>query len=79
VGLVAGLDLQRLQGLVHERVPHFIVGSRRRISPVKLRWHFPGIIGNVQARACAKAIAGWKPLNLPPRPPVRLRRRSRPD
>jgi hypothetical protein len=41
---------------------------------VELRRHFPGITDNVQAQECARAIAGWKPLALPPRPPVRLRR-----
>jgi hypothetical protein len=44
---------------------------------VELRRHFPGISDNVQARACALAIMGWKPL--PPRPPVRLRKRSGKD
>lgn len=44
---------------------------------VELRRLFPGIQDNEQAKACARSIAGWKPLKLPPRPPVRLRRRSR--
>ena len=34
---------------------------------VELRRLFPGIIGNAQARECARVIAGWMPL--PPRPP----------
>jgi hypothetical protein len=41
---------------------------------VELRRRFPGITDNVQARECARTIAGWKPLVLPPRPPARLRR-----
>ena len=31
---------------------------------VELRRLFPAIIDNAQARACARAIAGWKPLPL---------------
>jgi hypothetical protein len=38
---------------------------------VELRRLFPGITDNMQARECARTIAGWKPLPL--RPP-RLRR-----
>jgi hypothetical protein len=41
---------------------------------VELRRRFPGITDNARARECARTIAGWKPLTLPPRPPVRLRR-----
>jgi len=44
---------------------------------VELRRLFPGVKDNEQAKACARTIAGWKPLKLPPRPAVRLRRRSR--
>ncbi len=29
---------------------------------VELRRRFPGIIDNAQARECARAIAGWRPL-----------------
>ena len=29
---------------------------------IELRRLFPGITDNVQARACARIIAGWKPL-----------------
>jgi hypothetical protein len=29
---------------------------------VELRQRFPGITDNAQARACARTIAGWKPL-----------------
>jgi hypothetical protein len=39
---------------------------------VELRRLFPGIIDNVQARECARTIAGWKPLPGP----SRARRRS---
>ena len=44
---------------------------------VELRRLFPGITDNAQARACARTIAGWKPLKLPPRPPIRSRRSIR--
>jgi hypothetical protein len=44
---------------------------------VELRRRFPGITDTATARECARTIAGWKPLSLPPRPPARLRRRSR--
>ena len=30
----------------------------------ELRQRFPGITDNAQARECARAIAGWKPLPL---------------
>ena len=40
---------------------------------VELRRLFPGITDNVQARECARTIAGWKPL------PARPVRRSLPD
>jgi hypothetical protein len=39
---------------------------------VELRRLFPGVTDNVQARECARTIAGWKPLSVMPRP-VRLR------
>ena len=42
---------------------------------VELRRLFPGI-GSTQARECARAIAGWKPLPVPLRR-VRLRRPSK--
>ena len=29
---------------------------------VELRQRFPGITDNTQARACARTVAGWKPL-----------------
>jgi hypothetical protein len=38
---------------------------------VELRRLFPGIADNVQARECARTIAGWKPLPVPPRPTSR--------
>jgi hypothetical protein len=31
---------------------------------VELRRRFPGVTDNAQARACARTIAGWKPLPL---------------
>ena len=40
---------------------------------IELRRRFPDISGNEQAWQCAKAITGWKPMTLPPRPPARLR------
>jgi hypothetical protein len=44
---------------------------------VELRRLFTGITDNAQAWACARTIAGWKPLRLPPRPPIRSRRSVR--
>lgn len=41
---------------------------------VELRRRFPGIGDNEQARQCARTIAGWKPLKLPPRPPTQPRK-----
>jgi hypothetical protein len=44
----------------------------------ELRRLFPGITDNVQARECARTIAGWKPLAVaPPRPTPRGRGCSR--
>jgi hypothetical protein len=34
---------------------------------VELRRLFPGVTDNTQARACARTIAGWKPLPSPGR------------
>ena len=34
---------------------------------VELRRLFPGVTDNAQARECARAIAGWKPLPVKPR------------
>ena len=45
---------------------------------VEFRRLFPGISDNEQARQCARTIAGWKPLKLPPRPPARVRKFSKP-
>ena len=42
-----------------------------------LRRLFPGVTDNTQARACARAIAGWKPLPVPLRPAPRGRPRRR--
>ena len=35
---------------------------------VELRRLFPGVLDNREARECARAIAGWKPLLVPRRP-----------
>ena len=35
---------------------------------VELRRLFPGVTDTAQARACARTIAGWKPLPVPLRP-----------
>ena len=43
---------------------------------VELRRQFPGIADNAHARACARIIADWKPLTLPPRPAARPRKLS---
>jgi hypothetical protein len=32
---------------------------------IEVRRLFPGITDNAQARACARTIAGWKPLPVP--------------
>jgi hypothetical protein len=32
---------------------------------VELRRLFPGVTDTAQARACARTIAGWKPLPVP--------------
>jgi hypothetical protein len=47
------------------------------LAAVEVRRLFPGITDNEQARAFARIIAGWKPLKLPARPPIRLRRLAR--
>jgi len=44
---------------------------------VELRRLFPAITNNAQARACARTIAGWKPLPVPPRSVTQLRPRRR--
>jgi hypothetical protein len=41
---------------------------------LELRRLFPGITDNVQARECARTIAGWKPLPVKRLPKVRLPR-----
>ena len=45
---------------------------------VELRRLFPAVTDTSQARACARTIAGWKPLPVPPRtmPRVPPRRRD---
>jgi hypothetical protein len=42
---------------------------------VELRRLCPGITDTAQARACARTIAGWKPLSVPPRSVQRLHSR----
>jgi len=39
---------------------------------IELRRRFRGITDNLQARTCARTIAGWKPLPAPPCPVTRL-------
>jgi hypothetical protein len=39
---------------------------REFAAAIELRQRFPGIADNVQARMCARIIAGWKPLPLRP-------------
>jgi hypothetical protein len=41
---------------------------------VEVRRLFPGIRDNEQARACARQIAGWRPLPDTPPPVTRARR-----
>ena len=43
---------------------------------VELRRLFPLITSAMQARECARTIAGWKPLLVMPRPIRRLRPRA---
>jgi hypothetical protein len=43
---------------------------------IELRRRFPGITNNTAARACARSIAGWKPLPPQLRPVTWLRRRK---
>jgi hypothetical protein len=43
---------------------------------VELRRLFPGITDPIQARECARTIAGWRPLPTTPRPIRRLRPRT---
>jgi hypothetical protein len=44
---------------------------------IELRRLFPGIQDNQQARDCARAIAGWKPLVIPLKNPRACRPRTR--
>jgi hypothetical protein len=37
---------------------------------------FPAVTDTAQARACARTIAGWKPLPAPPRLATRAERRG---
>jgi hypothetical protein len=43
---------------------------------IELRRRFPGITDNTEARACARSIAGWKPLPPQLRPVTWLRPRK---
>ena len=43
---------------------------------VELRRLFPAVTDTAQARACARAIAGWTPLLVPLRPGTRVDRRG---
>jgi hypothetical protein len=43
---------------------------------VELRRLFPAVTDTAQARACARTIAGWKPLPAPPRLATRAERRG---
>jgi hypothetical protein len=43
---------------------------------IELRRRFPGITDNAKARACARNIAGWKPLPVPMAPVARLHPRK---
>ena len=43
---------------------------------IEVRRLFPGITENVEARACARSIAGWTPQQAQPRPVTRLRPRK---
>ena len=43
---------------------------------IELRRRFPGITDNAKARACARTIAGWKPLPVPVSPVTQLRPRK---
>jgi hypothetical protein len=41
---------------------------------IDLRRRFPGITDNAKVRNCAKPIAGWTPLPVPPDKVVKLHR-----
>src|SRR3954471_3840791 len=43
---------------------------------IELRRLFPAVTDTAQARACARTIAGWKPLPAPPRLATRAERRG---
>jgi hypothetical protein len=47
---------------------------------VELRRLFPGLANNENTRLCARSIASWQPLPVPPVKPLRANRRraSRP-
>jgi hypothetical protein len=39
---------------------------------IEVRKRFASISDNAKARDCARIIAGWQPLPMPPRPAARL-------
>jgi hypothetical protein len=39
---------------------------------IEVRRRFPGVADNVEARACARTIAGWQPPEQPITPVTRL-------
>jgi hypothetical protein len=43
---------------------------------IELRRRFPGVADNAKAGACARTIAGWKPLPAPPFSVTRLHSRK---
>ena len=53
---------------IHDAVDH----GGELSAAVELRRLFPGVADNAQARACARTIAGWKPLPVPLRRVTRL-------
>jgi hypothetical protein len=46
--------------------------EREPSAVIELRRRFPGVIDGAKAQACARAIAGWKPLSTHPRSVTRL-------
>jgi hypothetical protein len=56
--VVTGADVAAIRAVFEQRGEF--------AAAVELRRRFPGIADNVQARECARTIAGWKPR--PPKP-----------
>jgi hypothetical protein len=46
------------------------------LAAVELRRLFPAITDTAEARACARTIAGWKPVPVPRPPVARVERRG---